>query len=202
MIAVWPMSMWIPRAPGAQPSTAAFRPICELGPFGEEIVTAHTGQASKARRMSRAGDMSFNGVGIPALFMSLSQVPFSDADTDYVSLAFGKLIGGKMPWWWHTRDDTLDKVDPDVLRLDTQIYVSTLWRLCHAPLLPMDFRPVAADVQRTLDELAEAAGPHLDLSRAQHARSTWLPPLTRCPNAWLRLGRRTQTKRMRSTGSA
>lgn len=138
----------------------------ELGPFGEEIVRAHTGQESHARRMSRAGDMSFNGVGLPALFMSLSQVPFSEEDTDYVSLAFGKLIGGKMPWWWHTSDDTIDKVDPDVLRLDSQIYISTLWRLCHEPLLPMDFRPVVADIQLTLNELAEAAGPHLDLSRA------------------------------------
>ena len=164
---------------GARGATfyGSFPANLELGPFGADIVTAHTGQASKARRMSRAGDMSFNGVGIPALFMSLSQVPFSDEDTDYVSLAFGKLIGGKMPWWWHTRDDTMDKVDPDVLRLDTQIYVSTLWRLCHAPLLPMDFRPVAADIQRTLAELADAAGAHLDLRRTR-ARAAQLVATT------------------------
>ena len=158
---------------GARGATfyGSFPANLELGSFGETIVRAHSGQESRARRMSRAGDMSFNGVGIPALFMSLSQVPFSDEDTDYVSLAFGKLIGGKMPWWWHTGDDTMDKVDPDVLRLDTQIYVSTLWRLCHDPLLPMDFRPVVTDIQLTLDELAEAAGNHLDLNRTRQRAS-------------------------------
>ncbi|MBW7881391.1 MAG: M28 family peptidase [Caldilineaceae bacterium] len=159
---------------GARGATfyGSFPANLELGPFGEAIVRAHTGQPARARRMSRAGDMSFNGIGIPALFMSLSQVPFSDKDTDYVSLAFGKLIGGKMPWWWHTSEDTMDKVDPTVLTLDTQIYVSTLWRLCHDPLLPMDFRPVAADIQATLAALAEAAGDHFDLAatreRAAH----------------------------------
>ena len=46
----------------------------EQADFGAAIVQAHTGQQAQARRMSRAGDMSFNGVGIPSLFMSLSQV--------------------------------------------------------------------------------------------------------------------------------
>ncbi len=107
----------------------------ELGDFGAQIVETQTGQPSTPRRMSRAGDMSFNGVGIPALFMSLSQVPFdAEADTDYVSQALGKLFGGRMPWWWHTSGDTIDKVDLDVLALDTQVYVSVVWRLCYCAL--------------------------------------------------------------------
>ncbi|GIV79697.1 M28 family peptidase [Litorilinea aerophila] len=138
----------------------------ELGPFGEAVVREQTGQETHARPMSRAGDMSFNGIGIPALFMSLSQVPFSDQDTDYVSLAFGKLIGGKMPWWWHTSEDTLDKIDLDVLELDTRIYLLTLWRLCHRPLLPMDFRPAVAAILETLTRLQAEAGAHLDLQVA------------------------------------
>lgn len=146
----------------------------ELGSFGAEVVESHTQQPAEARRMSRAGDMSFNGIGIPALFMSLSQVPFSDADTDYVSQAFGKLIGGKMPWWWHTSEDTMDKVDLDVLTLDTQIYVSTLWRLCTERVLPMDFQPVAADIHRALAEWQEKAGEHLDLSGClERASDLW-----------------------------
>lgn len=150
---------------GARGATfyASFPAHLELGSFGAEVVHQHTGQTAQARRASRAGDMSFNGIGIPSLFMSLSQVPFDQEDTDYVSLAFGKLIGGKMPWWWHTSEDTMDKVDLDVLALDTQIYVSTLWRLCTQPLLPMDFRPVVADIRRILAERQEAAGAHFDL---------------------------------------
>ncbi len=154
---------------GARGATfyGAFPAHMEIAGFGEGIVQRYTGQEPHAHRMSRAGDMSFNGVGLPSLFMGLSQVPTSEADTDYVSLAFGSLIGGKMPWWWHTSEDTIDKIDPDVLALDTRIYVSVLWNLCAQPLLPMDFRRVAADITGTLAELQNAAGDHLDLSVTQ-----------------------------------
>jgi hypothetical protein len=137
----------------------------ELGDFGAQVVETQTGQPSTPRHMSRAGDMSFNGVGIPALFMSLSQVPFdAEADTDYVSQALGKLFGGRMPWWWHTGGDTIDKVDLDVLALDTQVYVSVVWRLCSVPLLPMNFQPVVTDILETLADLQSMAGDALDLS--------------------------------------
>lgn len=137
----------------------------ELGSFGAEIVREQTGQTPAVRSMSRAGDMSFNGLGIPALFMSMSQVPFREGeDTDYVSQAQGKLFGGRMPWWWHTSEDTLDKVDLDVLVLDTRVYVSTLWRFCHQPLLPMDFQPAVAEFLATLEALQTAAADTLDLS--------------------------------------
>ncbi len=135
----------------------------ELADFGASVIHEHSGQPTQARRMSRAGDMSFNGIGIPSLFMSMSQVPVS-ADESGVSAALSQLMDGKMPWWWHTSEDTMDKVDLDVLTLDTQIYVSTLWRLCHEPLLPFDFRPVIADMQQELTTLQQAAGAHFDLS--------------------------------------
>lgn len=139
----------------------------ELGPFGEQIILEQTGQTSKANRMSRAGDMSFNGVGIPALFMTLSAVPFDPVNANYVTEAAGKLLGAALPWWWHTSEDTMDKVDLDVLLLDTKIYVSTLWRLCHETILPMNFVPVVEDIQKALQELQAAASEHLDLSRLQ-----------------------------------
>lgn len=68
-----------------------------------------------------------------------------------------------MPWWWHTSEDTIDKVDLDVLEVDTKIYASTLWHLCHAALLPMDFRPVLRDIQQELSALQQVAGEALDL---------------------------------------
>jgi hypothetical protein len=139
----------------------------ELGALGAAVIQEQTGQQSTAQRMSRAGDMSFNGIGIPALFMTLSQVPLNEVETNYVTLSFGKLVGGKLPWWWHTSADTIDKVDLDVLALDTRIYLSTLWRLCHHPLLPMDFRPVIANMQQTVTQLQQAAQHHLDLSQTQ-----------------------------------
>jgi len=131
--------------------------------------------------------MSFNGIGIPALFMGVSQVPSGETDTDYVSIAFSQLLGGKMPWWWHTSQDTIDKIDPEVLWLDTKIYLSTLWRLCYQPLLPMDFRLPAVDLQDTVKQLQDIAGSHLDL-RLTRERTDRLVRLTaelaqRCTDA-------------------
>jgi Iap family predicted aminopeptidase len=153
---------------GARGATyyGSFQAHSELGAFGAAIVHEHTGQAAQPRRMSRAGDMSFNGAGIPALFMSLSQVPVTPDDGDGVTASFSRMIGGKMPWWWHTSEDTIDKVDLDVLALDTRVYVSTLWRLCHNVLLPMDFQPVIADLRAEIVALQQAADPHFDLSSA------------------------------------
>jgi hypothetical protein len=150
---------------GARGATyyGSFPAHLELGHFGASIVQEHTGQTPQARRMSRAGDMSFNGVGIPSLFMSLSQVPVSPTDVG-VEAAQAKLFGGKMPWWWHTSEDTIDKVDLDVLTLDTRVYVSTLWRLCHEPLLPMDFRLVVADIANDVTALQNAVGTHFDFA--------------------------------------
>lgn len=133
----------------------------ELGDFGARMIREHTGQQARPYRMSRAGDMSFNGIGIPSLFMELSQQPAGAADADSVSLSFGG--DSQMPWWWHTSEDTIDKVDLDVLELDTKIYASTLWHLCHDALLPMDFRPVLRDIQEELSALEQVAGEALDL---------------------------------------
>ena len=153
---------------GARGATyyGSFPAHAELGAFGAAIVQAHTGQQAQPKRMSRAGDMSFNGAGIPAMFMSLSQVPITPDDSDGVAASFSRMLGGKMPWWWHTSEDTIDKVDIDVLQLDTQVYMSTLWRLCHVPLLPMDFRPVIADLSAELVALQQAAGQLFDLGAA------------------------------------
>jgi hypothetical protein len=136
----------------------------ELSGLGASAIKQHTGQDSQPKRMSRAGDMSFNGVGIPALFMTLSQAPVADENQSSVAASLSALLDGKMPWWWHTSEDTLDKVDLDVLTLDTKVYVSVLWRLCHEPLLPLDFRPVVADLESDLAALQEAASAHYDFT--------------------------------------
>jgi N-acetylated-alpha-linked acidic dipeptidase len=132
-----------------------FQAHAELGDFGVRVIEEHTGQRARPYRMTRAGDMSFNGIGIPALFMELSQMPVT------------RDVVGEMPWWWHTSEDTIDKVDLDVLELDTKIYLSAIWRLCRNPLLPADFRPVVSEMRGELSNLQKAAGEAADLSAVQ-----------------------------------
>ena len=68
--------------------------------------------------------------------MSLSGIPKQDTD---LSRWMERLFGtAGFPWWWHTRDDTIDKIDADVLALDTKVYVAAALRLVDAPVLPLD----------------------------------------------------------------
>jgi hypothetical protein len=136
----------------------------EAGAFVEAVVANVTGQAGRARRFSRAGDQSFWGIGVPSALMSLSGIPRQDTD---LSRWMERLFGtAGFPWWWHTREDTVDKIDPAVLTLDTRVYVAAALRLTNAPILPLDPGRVARSLQATLEELQQHAGSRWDLGPA------------------------------------
>jgi hypothetical protein len=154
---------------GARGATdySVFHATEEVQGFAEAVVRDVTGQAGQARRFSRAGDQSFWGIGVPSAFMSLSGIPKQDTD---LSRAMYRLFGtAGFPWWWHTREDTVDKIDPAVLTLDTKVYVAAALRLVNAPILPLDYARAARAVGATLDELAAAARDRFDLGPAAAA---------------------------------
>jgi hypothetical protein len=132
--------------------------------LAETVVADVTGQRARARRFSRAGDQSFWGCGVPSAFMSLSGLPKQDTE---LSRAMERLVGSAgFPWWWHTRDDTTDKIDADVLALDSKVYLATALRWLNAPVLPVDHRRAARAVVADLEALQAAAGAHFDLAVA------------------------------------
>lgn len=122
----------------------------ETATLAKDVIGDLTGQTADVNRVGRAGDQSFWGIGIPSVFMSLSRVPAETAPE--LSRTMGALTGRKksgQAWFWHTEHDTLDKIDLDVLELDTKIYLATILRLTNSEVLPFDF--VA-----TVDELLGA----------------------------------------------
>jgi hypothetical protein len=145
--------------------------------FAERVVADVTGQRSLARRFSRAGDQSFWGAGVPSAFMSLSGLPKQDTE---LSRAMERLVGSAgFPWWWHTKDDTVDKIDADVLTLDTRVYLASALRWLNAPVLPLDHGRAARSLLAELEALQAAAGARFDLS----------PPLAAARGLVERLGR-------------
>jgi hypothetical protein len=142
--------------------------------FVEGVVHDVTGQTARARRFPRAGDQSFWGIGIPSALMSLSGIPKQDTD---LSRWMERLFGtAGFPWWWHTREDTIDKIDPEVLALDTRVYVAAALRLVGGPLLPLDYGRFARAILATVEELGAVgarwdAGPALDAARATVERA-------------------------------
>lgn len=124
-----------------------------------------SGQDLERRRISRMGDQSFWGIGIPSMFVDISAQPAgeSPAGAALASLSGGASKSGGLGWWWHTTEDTLDKIDRANLHRDAQVYALVLWRWCTAPVLPLDCQATAAELRDVLLRIEDAAGDALDL---------------------------------------
>ena len=149
---------------GARGATAydVIHAMSDVGGLAANVVTEITGQPPTIERMGRNSDQSFWGLGIPAMYGMLSRVPPEMTTPDQGALA-ALGIGG-MPWWWHTVDDTVDKIDPAVLTLDTQVFLDTVYRLCTTPVLPFDYAAMAREMAAVAADLDAAAGGRFDLA--------------------------------------
>ncbi|MBX6350928.1 MAG: M28 family peptidase [Clostridia bacterium] len=136
----------------------------ELSPLAREALAEEAGQPFCGRRMERAGDQSFWGIGVPSMFGNLSAQPLG-ADAN----AMGAVLGGGAHsagtgWWWHNPADTVDKLDPEILRRDTAVFLHAVWRLLAEPVVPLDFRPYADEARAFAEEQAQALEGRFDLS--------------------------------------
>src|SRR5438093_5849604 len=68
------------------------------------------------------------------------------------------------PRWWHTREDTVDKIDAGVLTLDTKVYLSAALRAVNAPVLPLDHAWTARALLAVVEELRTASASRFDLA--------------------------------------
>ena len=81
----------------------------ELLPLAREAVAEQSGQELSGRRMGRAGDESFWGIGVPAMFGNMGEQPPSGAaNASAAVFGAGRRLGHGTGWWWHTPDDLLD----------------------------------------------------------------------------------------------
>jgi hypothetical protein len=141
--------------------------MTELRAFASEVIEQIAGQRLSARRYGRAGDQSFWGHGIPSLLMALSEQPAENADPVLLALhhqiSGGAGRSGGLGSWWHTPDDTVDKIDPAYLTRDASIYAVLLHRLCTADVLPFDYAAVVRDWQSAVRDLQAACDGQFDL---------------------------------------
>jgi hypothetical protein len=122
----------------------------ELEPLAREVVEAQAGTAPEVSRPGRNSDQSFNGIGLPLL-------QFNRVRTEG--------IGGY--WWWHTPEDTFDKIDFEILAGDTKLYLAALQRLLAEPVPPIRLSEATAELESILAARASAAEGHpIDLGPA------------------------------------
>jgi hypothetical protein len=129
--------------------------MAETFELARAVIQRQTDQHLLYQRFGRAGDQSFWGVGLPAVFMSLShQGEASDVASDLVRLTGGTAArSGGLGWWWHTTEDTLDKISPEYLGRDIKVYVEVLGLLTMTPVLPIDVRATIVEMQEALSEI-------------------------------------------------
>lgn len=141
--------------------------MSEARSFLSDVIEAVAGQRLEAKRYGRSGDQSFWGHGIPSMLMSLSEQPAENADPVLLALhhqiSGGAGASGGLGWWWHTPEDTIDKIDPQLLKRDATIYTLILHRLCTRPILPYDYAAVVGDLTATVGQIQAKAGDHFDL---------------------------------------
>lgn len=90
-------------------------------------------------RYSRSCDQSFWGPGVPSVFSQVSeQPPFEGVAAEAFKLMFGSGRSGGFGYWWHSVEDTPDKLDPELLRRDTSVFASCLWHALCDERLPLD----------------------------------------------------------------
>lgn len=132
-----------------------------------DVIKKQTGQDFIGKRIGHYADQSFYGVGLTSVFGTFSE---QDArkDKDVVSFKMGntKYAGG-LGWWWHTKHDTVNKVDEAFLVRDTKIYLAVIWRLLTSPVLPYDFNAAAKEMAQTVSGLQDALKERFDLSLLQ-----------------------------------
>src|SRR5690606_30612667 len=108
-----------------------------------------TGVQLVGKRVGRFGDQSFLGIGVPSLYASLSGQPSVQTDKSKQESS----VGGRsstLGWWWHTPEDTIDKVDESNLVRDTKVYLATVYRFVNSELLPVDYRKAIGDAKEIL----------------------------------------------------
>lgn len=141
--------------------------MAETREVAADTIHALTGEEFNGSRFGRSGDQSFMSLGIPSLFMFVSeQPPGQDASAGDVAALLGGpgAKGGGVGWWWHTTEDTPDKLDPELLARDTRVYAVVAHRFLSEVVLPLDVRGSADELLGHLRDWSEKAQDRFDLS--------------------------------------
>ncbi len=151
-------------SPGCRGATAYERVMwmSEAEEVARGAIEDVTGLPAGGMRPLRAGDYSFNNLGVTGFYMLLSEIP--RADRERLGLYAVGGCGGNIEW--HTEDDTIDIADRENLVRDTRVYAVALARVLNAPLHPFDYRRTVEDIIGHLNRYAEVARDRFDLSPA------------------------------------
>jgi hypothetical protein len=134
----------------------------EAGPLLTGAIADVTGKPTTWARPLRAGDYSFNNLGVTGyLMLSSTMTDELRAEKNYYAVGG---CGANIAW--HTEDDTLEIGDKDNLHRDVKVYAAAVLRAINATVPPFDFRLTLDSFEKTLADYQASAGDAFDLSPA------------------------------------
>jgi N-acetylated-alpha-linked acidic dipeptidase len=136
--------------------------MSETDEFCTEVVLDVVDQPAAGSRPLRAGDYSFNNIGITSFFMLSSTMPEELVESKGYYPVGG--CGGNIEW--HTEDDLMQVADLDVLVKDIKIYTAAVFRAANEAVHPFEFVSTADEFLTTIRSYQEAAGDGFDLGPA------------------------------------
>lgn len=137
----------------------------ETEAFAQAVIKEVTGIDAHGERPHRAGDYSFNNIGISSLMM-LSSTMTVEKRQEMGYYAVGG-CGGNIAW--HTENDTLEIADKTIMLRDIKVYLALAMRIANAEVLPFDWRAIAAEFRETVAKYQKAAGDLFDLAASRQA---------------------------------
>lgn len=128
--------------------------LMEREGLSEEIIEEFSGVRPVLEAgLTRAGDESFSGVGVPISMLSRFG---SKRDGEYAQWA------SSYAPWWHSKADTLDKVDESFLLRDARINLKLVWEVVQADRLPVDPLRFARRMEAMLREIQSQCSTDFD----------------------------------------
>lgn len=141
--------------------------MAETKDLAAPIIAELANQTYSGCRITRCGDQSFWGTGTPSLFVGLSEQPVGESTA---AKSFAELMGngktGGFGWWWHSSEDTIDKIDPVRLERDCKVYLLACYRALTDTYLPIRQDKAALDIQAIIDRYVAKTEGKCDLSVA------------------------------------
>ncbi|KPU42335.1 peptidase family M28 [Oxobacter pfennigii] len=132
----------------------------DVDDFCKELVLEVTGIKSEWARPIRAGDYSFNNIGITSYFMASSTISKKKRE----ELGYYKVYGSGGNLEWHTELDDLKLVDENNFIRDTRLYLAGVYRMVNADILPIDCLKMLDSIQKHANEYQLSCGEEFDLS--------------------------------------
>lgn len=139
-----------PGARGATDLTKALT-MAESYDLAKEVIRDISGQALDYHRMQRMGDQSLWGTGAASFYVSISS-PGPDGTME----------------WHHTPLDTMDYIDPEILKLDGMILAGTVYRLASDSLLPLNQARVVHELQTAIADIIAISDGQFDLTMVEN----------------------------------